>query len=84
MPPSSTRRTGGGGMHVFFRYPSEKEVRNSAGWLGPGLDVRGEGGYVVVPPSRTQGVYKWIDRSYPIQAAWLLERLSEYDEGTLF
>jgi Bifunctional DNA primase/polymerase, N-terminal len=38
--PSTVRsRTGGGGVHVFFRYPAEKEVRNSAGWLGPGLDV---------------------------------------------
>ncbi len=84
LPKTARSRTGGGGVHVFFRYPPEKEVRNSAGCLGRGLDVRGEGGYVVVPPSRTQGVYEWIDRSYPIQAAWLLERLSEHDEGTLF
>ena len=84
LPGTARSRTGGGGVHVFFRYPPGKDVRNSAGWLGPGLDVRGEGGYVVVPPSRTQGVYEWIDRSHPIQAAWLLERLSEYNEGTLF
>ena len=56
-------RTGGGGTHVFFRYPAGEEVRNSAGWLGPGLDVRGEGGYVVVPPSRTRSAYEWIERS---------------------
>jgi hypothetical protein len=61
-----------------------EEVRKSAGWLGPGLDVRGEGGYVVVPPSRTQSVYEWIDRSPLAEAAWLLECLREYDEGTLF
>ncbi|MDP8974102.1 MAG: bifunctional DNA primase/polymerase [Actinomycetota bacterium] len=84
LPETARARTGGGGVHVFFRYPAEKEVRNSAGWLGPGLDVRGEGGYVVVPPSRTQGDYGWIDRSRPVEAAWLIERLSEHDEETLF
>jgi hypothetical protein len=84
LPKTTRSRTGGGGVHVFFKYPVGEEVRNSAGWLGPGLDVRGEGGYVVVPPSRTQSAYEWIDRSPPAEAAWLLERLSEDDEGTLF
>ena len=84
LPETARARTGGGGVHVFFRYPAEKEVRNSAGWLGLGLDVRGEGGYVVVPPSLTQGSYEWIDRSRPVEAAWLVERLSEHEEETLF
>ncbi len=53
-PKTARARTGGGGIHVFFRYPWGTEIRNSAGLLGPGLDVRCEGGYVVVPPSRTQ------------------------------
>ena len=52
VPKTSRTRTGGGVVHVFFRYPRETDIRNSAGLLGPGLDVRGEGGYVV-PPSRT-------------------------------
>lgn len=42
--------TGGGGRHIYFRHPGGV-VRNSAGTLGPGLDVRGDGGYVVAPPS---------------------------------
>jgi hypothetical protein len=53
VPKTARTRTGGGGIHVFFRYPGTTEIRNSAGLLGPGLDVRGEGGYVVVPPSQT-------------------------------
>ena len=84
LPGTARARTGGRGVHVFFRYPSGEEVRNSAGWLGPGLDVRGEGGYVVVPPSRTRSAYEWIDRSPLAGAAWLLERLGEHDESTLF
>jgi len=43
--------TGGGGEHILFRHPGQK-VPNSAGALGAGLDVRGDGGYIVAPPSR--------------------------------
>jgi hypothetical protein len=84
VPTTARSRTGGGGIHLFFRYPRGKEIRNSAGLLGPGLDVRGEGGYVVVPPSRTQGAYVWVGRSPLAEASWLIERLGEKDEATLF
>jgi len=83
-PKTARARTGGGGIHIYFRNPKGTEIRNSAGLLGPGLDVRGEGGYVVVPPSRTQDPYEWIDRSPPAEASWLTRRLSEGDEATLF
>lgn len=43
--------TGGGGTHYYFKHPAAAEVRNSAGTLGPGLDVRGHHGYVAAPPS---------------------------------
>jgi hypothetical protein len=83
-PKTARARTGGGGIHVFFRYPRGTEIRNSAGLLGPGLDVRGEGGYVIVPPSRTQSSYQWVDRSPLAEASWLIEHLTESDEATLF
>jgi hypothetical protein len=52
--------TANGGRHLWFRCPVEP-VRNSAGKLGDGLDVRGEGGYVVCPPSAGAhgGRYVW-------------------------
>lgn len=40
--------TGGGGIHYYFK--TDKEIRNRTGVL-PGVDVRGDGGYVIVPPS---------------------------------
>lgn len=49
------------GLHYYFRYPADAVIRNSASKLAPGLDVRGEGGYVLVPPSvHPSGViYRW-------------------------
>jgi Bifunctional DNA primase/polymerase, N-terminal/Primase C terminal 1 (PriCT-1) len=38
------------GRHLYFEWPG-KPVRNSAGTVGPGLDIRGDGGYVLAPPS---------------------------------
>jgi hypothetical protein len=84
VPKTARARTGGGGLHHFFRYPRGREIRNSAGLLGAGLDVRGEGGYVVVPPSRTRGLYRWVDTSPLADASWLIERLAEGEEATLF
>ena len=84
VPKTARARTGGGSIHLFFRYPREREIRNSAGLLGPGLDVRGEGGYVVVPPSRTRGLYRWVDTSPLAEASWLIERLAKGEEATLF
>lgn len=49
-PPTYRVHTGGDGMHLYFRYPSF-EVRNSESKIAPGIDVRGDGGYVVAPPS---------------------------------
>lgn len=51
LPHTWTSHTGGGGAHLFFAWP-DFAVRGSAGKLGEGLDVRGEGGQVVAPPSR--------------------------------
>ncbi len=84
MPETVKARTGGGGVHLFFRFPAGQDVRNSAELLGPGLDVRGEGGYVVVPPSRTQSTYEWIERPPLADAGWLLECLSDHSGQTLF
>lgn len=69
-------RTGSGGWHLFFAHPCEM-VRNSAGRLGPGLDIRGDGGYVIAPPSThaTGGRYRWeVDAvSLPQLPDWLFE-----------
>ncbi|HMS23161.1 MAG TPA: bifunctional DNA primase/polymerase [Candidatus Levybacteria bacterium] len=51
--------TGGGGWHYYFT--SSTFITNRAGVL-PGIDIRGEGGYVIAPPSihSSGGSYKWL------------------------
>ncbi len=39
------------GRHLWFKWPRNGTVYNSAGKVGVGIDVRGAGGYIVVPPS---------------------------------
>lgn len=50
LPPTFNYRTGSGGWHFWFW--SNLPVSNSARKLYPQVDVRGTGGYVVIPPSK--------------------------------
>jgi Bifunctional DNA primase/polymerase, N-terminal/Primase C terminal 1 (PriCT-1) len=76
LPQTPRVLTGGGGWHIYFQHPGD-EVRNSAGRLGPGLDVRGDGGYVVGPPSVHESGrrYQWMNDSTRLAAllAWLTD-----------
>jgi len=78
LPTTYTVKTGGGGLHYYFRLPERTEIRNSAGKLGLGLDVRGEGGYVLLPTSTTEGTYEVLENHPMADApAWLVEALRE-------
>jgi Bifunctional DNA primase/polymerase, N-terminal/Primase C terminal 1 (PriCT-1) len=66
------------GRHLFFEWPG-KPVRNSAGKIAPGVDVKGDGGYVLAPPSvhPTGKNYAWsVDGADIFTPApnWLLAR----------
>lgn len=43
--------TGGGGEHILFKHPGYR-VQNGASKIGDGVDIRGDGGYIVGPGSR--------------------------------
>ena len=64
LPETFVVHTGGGGLHFYFRHPGGK-VSNSSGMIGPGLDIRGDGGYVLLPPS-----VHATSRDYAWQGAW--------------
>ena len=79
LPPGRTVATGGGGLHLYFKHPGHKVSNDAGRRLGEGLDVRGDGGYVLAPPSRHQSraVYKLAARGgeIPPMPDWLFDRL---------
>ena len=58
--------TGGGGVHAYFRWP--KGVAKTRPLLQPGVDVKGVGGYVIAPPSVTEGDYSVLVQGEPAEA----------------
>lgn len=78
LPPTKTSITGSGGCHYLWRWPEGVDIRNNASTrLGPGLDIRGEGGYIVAPPSvHPYGTcYQWDlgEPDEPVEAPeWLI------------
>ena len=82
LPATPRARTGGGGHHDLFAHPTDGTVvRNSASRLGQGLDLRGEGGYIVAPPSRHASGkrYSWgvspANQAVAPAPSWLTPRL---------
>ena len=86
LPPTVEVQTGSGGRHLYFRYPEGREVRNNAATkLGPGLDIRGDGGQVLAPPTvHPNGTpYTWVigqewdEHRLAYPPSWLVELLCE-------
>jgi hypothetical protein len=77
LPETLASSTPRGGSHFYFRW-NGVDIRNSVSKIAPGLDVRGDGGYSVVPPStRTDGrAYTWCGSvSEPAEAPqWLIDK----------
>ena len=82
LPDTVEAVTGGGGRHVYFAHPGGV-VHNRVG-IEPGIDLRGDGGYVVAPPSLhpSGGPYRWLPGrelgsvELAVLPAWLHSRLS--------
>ncbi len=84
LPVTVMALTGSGGYHYLFRHPgSGVKIKNSVESLGAGLDVRGDGGYIIVAPSRHASgrSYEWELSCHPkdftpaMLPDWLLARI---------
>ncbi len=79
-PPSTLTVAAGNGLHCYLSSLSAALIGTSVGRLGPGLDIRANGGYVVYPPSLhlSGRLYTFCDPRQPIVAAptWFLEKLT--------
>lgn len=76
LPKTWRAQTGGGGAHLYFAHPGEPVPSRTA--LLPGVDVKGDGGFVVAPPSRHRSgqPYRWTvapwEADLAALPAWLL------------
>jgi hypothetical protein len=80
LPETLEAETGGGGHHIIFEYPELAALGNSRGGLPEGLDVRGEGGYIIAAPTlHASGKrYRWRNDFRPAPVPhWLLRLLTE-------
>jgi hypothetical protein len=83
VPPTIEAVTGGGGRHLYFRHPGGT-VHNLVG-LAAGIDLRGDGGYIVAPPSihPSGRAYEWRPGHAPgemplgFMPEWLLRLVNE-------
>lgn len=69
--------TARGGQHLYFRAPAGVTLTNTAGRLGPHVDTRARGGYVVGPGSRNgRSGYRIVHGHEPAPApAWIVAAL---------
>lgn len=76
-PETRKHRTGSGGLHIIYKQPPGYNIRNTVTMAGyPGIDRRGNGGYIVLPPSIHQcgQPYLALNNSPIIEAPkWLLD-----------
>jgi uncharacterized protein (DUF927 family) len=88
LPQTLTALTGGGGQHLLFAQPNQRisNIQSTpvmAGVLGEGVDIRGDGGYIVAPPSihKSGNRYQWDGKPDGFDIAdmpdWLLQLLTE-------
>ena len=91
LPLTTTVKTGRGGWHGYFTMPADIPITIGTGQIGPGMDHRGDGGYVVAPPSvhpDTLRTYSFVagrwfkDVGIVAAPGWLCEAARKRDPAT--
>lgn len=86
-PTQMYSRTGSGGYHLFYQYPTNvPRVANRVG-IFERADLRADGGFIVLPPTvhPSGGRYEWIKRgapgTFPVALLDLRSQPKVQDEG---
>lgn len=84
LPATRVSKTPSGGLHYWFLH--EPGWNSTTDKLGPGLDTRGDGGYIIIPPSKGvggKGAYEWQDTETPFASApaWVLAGIEKRGPG---
>lgn len=63
LPDTLTERTPSGGVHLYYKHPGGSFLTKTKGGVLPHIDVRGDGGFIVMAPSQYPDgrVYEWLN-----------------------
>lgn len=77
IPHTACAKSGNGGEHFFFKYPSDVSVKSGAAVDGDGVDCRADGGYILLAPSVNEngGTYEW---TVPFESKESLAEMPEW------
>jgi putative DNA primase/helicase len=83
--PSVTSGRTDGGLHLYFQHPGGK-VKNTVKKLGENIHIRGDGGYIIAPPSRhvSGAEYQWaesLDCELAELPKWVKDAVDEASMG---
>jgi hypothetical protein len=83
LPDTASVVTPSGGQHFYFKWPGVP-VKTTAGVIASGIDVRGDGGYALVPPSETDAGPYVRDSEAPVAAMpnWLVDATRDHPAGS--
>ncbi len=88
LPATVTSETSPGHFQYFFKHPGFP-IQNSAKIIAPNIDIRGDGGFAVLPPSRhfnketgqQDFTYRWVNSPETTELAelpsWVMEKIKE-------
>ena len=75
LPPTLMAESPSGSVHYYWKLTDGVEISCTTSAIAPGVDIKGEGGMVMAPPSvRADGVYRWLNELEIAEPpAWLVQ-----------